>query len=310
MNKISLKLKNLFGANKVEDIEEEMPEMSPAIATQELPTKPLGKPIGQHLSSMIRTQLNAGSAQSVGRQRDHNEDALLSITSMLSYNDTTLPMGLYIVADGMGGHQHGEIASELAVRALAEHVLEKLYTPLFNLIPHQPESSIQEILQDGILAANQAILQDAGGGGTTVTTVLIVGNQMTIAHVGDSRVYAVSLDGHLESLTRDHSLVRRLQELGQISPEEAAVHPQRNVLYRALGQGDTFEPELISTIIPSPGSLLLCSDGLWNVLDEQMMSSIIFSNATPQQACQELVQAANDAGGPDNISVILIDLPN
>lgn len=309
--KLISKIKNLFVTKDTENnLEEEPLEMSPGMATQELPTRPLGMPIAQQLSPIIRTQLSAGAEQSRGHQRDHNEDALLCITSMLSYNNTSLPVGLYIVADGMGGHQHGEVASELAIRAIASHVLEKIHAPLFNLSPQQPEASIQEILQDGISAGNRAIMENAGGGGTTVTAALILGKQMTIAHVGDSRAYAISPEGHLTSLTRDHSLVKRLQELGQISAEEATVHPQRNVLYRALGQGELFEPELISTTIPSPGSLLICSDGLWNVVDEQTISSIILTSVTPQQACQELVQAANEAGGPDNISVILVELPD
>lgn len=274
----------------------------------EVPTKPLGT-LEYKGSSSSETQLNAGYGQSPGRQRDHNEDALFSLTTMLTFNDTSLPVGLYVVADGMGGHQHGEVASELAIRAMIEHVFKELYIPLFSLSPHPADSSFQEILQAGILNANQAILNQAGGGGTTITAVLIVGEQMTIAHVGDSRVYAVSQEGHLEALTRDHSLVQRLQELGQISPEEAAVHPQRNVLYRALGQGEVFEPELISTTVPSASKLLVCSDGLWNVVDNQKIGAIITSSLTPQAACQELVEAANDAGGPDNISVILVELP-
>ncbi len=309
MPKFISTIQNIFKSQETSDKKENL-AASTLTAPQEIPTKPLSQLYHDEVSSLPEKQLNAGHGQSSGLQRDHNEDALFALTTMLIYSDKSLPVGLYIVADGMGGHQHGEIASELAIRALVEHVFKELYTPLFSLSPHPADASFQEILQTGILNANKAILTKAGGGGTTITAALIVGKQMTIAHVGDSRVYTVSPEGRLETLTRDHSLVKRLQELGQISSEEAAVHPQRNVLYRALGQGEVFEPELISTIVPTHSSLLICSDGLWNVINDRQIGSIIVSSPTPQEACQELVKAANEAGGPDNISVILVELPN
>ncbi len=255
-------------------------------------------------------QLNVGHGQSVGRQRNHNEDAFFTLTSMLAYNDTELPVGFYIVADGMGGHQNGEVASELAIRSIVEHVFHEILTPLLSLNPQPQESSFQEVFQTGIEQANSEIVRSSYGGGTTVTTVLIIGEQMTIAHVGDSRVYAVDTAGKLDPLTRDHSLVKRLQELGQISSEEAAIHPQRNVLYRALGQGEPFEPEIMSMKRPDEGYLLICSDGLWSIVEEGKISEIIINSPSPQEAVNRLIDAANEAGGPDNISVILVDLPD
>ncbi len=229
---------------------------------------------------------------------------------MLAYNDTELPIGFYIVADGMGGHQNGEVASELAIRSIVEHVFHEILTPLLSLNPQPQDSSFQEVFQTGIEQANAEIVRHSYGGGTTVTTVFILGEQMTIAHVGDSRVYAVNPSGALDPLTRDHSLVKRLQELGQISSEEAAIHPQRNVLYRALGQGEPFEPEIISMKRPDEGFLLICSDGLWSIVEEEVISEIIIHSPSPQEAVNHLIDAANQAGGPDNISVILVDLPD
>jgi len=177
-----------------------------------------------------------------------------------------------------------------------------------SLNPQPSEMSFQEVFIAGIEKANTEILKNSYGGGTTVTAVLIVGEQMTIAHVGDSRVYSVDKKGNLEPLTRDHSLVKRLQELGQISSEEAAVHPQRNVLYRALGQGEPFEPEIISTKRPDSGYLLICSDGLWSIVGQEGINEIIKSGKSPQQTCDRLIDAANDAGGPDNISAIFVEI--
>jgi len=142
-----------------------------------------------------------------------------------------------------------------------------------------------------------------------MTAALILGNQMTIAHVGDSRAYLIGKNGQFEALTRDHSLVNRLVELGQITTDEAAVHPQRNVLYRALGQGEPFDPDIHSIQIPGSGFLLLCSDGLWSVVSESELQNLVRTSSSPEDTCQRMVEAANAAGGPDNISAILIRLP-
>jgi serine/threonine protein phosphatase PrpC len=255
-------------------------------------------------------QLLVGYGQSVGHQRDHNEDALFVMTTTVASDNTPVPFGLYIVADGMGGHQHGEIASGMAVRAMADHVIRKLYLPMLGLPQETPNESLQEIMQSGLYEAHRAILKHAPGGGTTMTAVLIMGEQLTITHVGDSRAYAIYPDGRMQVLTRDHSLVKRLEELGQITPEEAAQHPQRNVLYRALGQGEPFEPDIVTFPLHHPGYLFLCSDGLWGVVSEKEIYNMISTTPTPQQACQELIDAANAGGGPDNITAILIRIPD
>lgn len=258
-------------------------------------------------TSHSELHINVGYGLSVGKQRTHNEDAFYTLTTTLAYNENELPVALYIVADGMGGHRNGEIASELAIRTIVEYILKDIYTPLMSRNPQPSNTSYQEVFLAAIEEANDEIIRNSAGGGTTVTAVLIIGGQMTIAHVGDSRIYSVDEDGALEALTRDHSLVRRLQELGQITSEEAAVHPQRNVLYRALGQGEPFEPEIISTARPSSGALLICSDGLWSILGQETLRQIINDGVTPQQTCDQLIDAANLAGGPDNISAIYVE---
>ncbi len=281
---------------------------------EELPTRPVSKEKLPAEAAPARPQVEppqliVGCAQSVGKQRDHNEDALFTLTTTLSSETNNLPFGLYIIADGMGGHQHGEVASGIAVRSMANYIIKKLYTPLLSLKPSSPEESLIEIMQEGVQDAHRAITRQVPGGGTTLTAVLILGNQLTVAHVGDSRAYLVGNNGHMEPLTRDHSLVKRLVELGQITMDEAAVHPQRNVLYRALGQGEPFDPDVSSIRMPENCFLMLCSDGLWSVVNDQDIQRIIMETTSPDQACQNLVDAANAAGGPDNISAILIRLP-
>jgi len=255
-------------------------------------------------------QLLASCAQSVGQQRDHNEDSLFSLTTMFASNGVRLPFGLYIVADGMGGHQHGEVASEIDALTMANHVMDKIFSNVYKIESEPPDEPLREILHTGVNEAHNEILAFAPGGGTTLTTVVIMDNQMAIAHVGDSRVYSINLSGVLKALTRDHSLVKRLEELGQLTPEEAAVHPQRNVLYRALGQGEPFEPEIITAPTPESGYLLICSDGLWGVVPEKELGMAIKNSETLHDAVQEMVDAANEAGGPDNISAILVRLPD
>lgn len=266
-----------------------------AIIKEEIPVEP--------------PQLIAGCSQSVGIQREHNEDAVYTLTTTLVSDTRYINFGLYIVADGMGGHEHGEVASAIAVRAMAEHVFQYCYTPLFSQSPSPPEKSLQEIMQEGVQVAHKSIKKQAPGSGTTLTAVLVFGDQLTIAHVGDSRAYSVKPDGRMEILTRDHTLVKRLEELGQITAEEAAVHPQRNVLYRALGQGEPFDAEVTTSPLPKSGYLLVCSDGLWGVITDDMIFKTISIAPSPAAACQLLVSAANATGGPDNISAILVRLP-
>lgn len=255
-------------------------------------------------------QIQVGIGHSVGRQRDHNEDALFTLTTEMVSDSQHQPFGLYIVADGMGGHLHGERASGIAVRAMVDEVIARLYTPLFSLASGENLPSPPDVLQAGIQAAHRAVLELTPGGGTTLTGALIFGGQLTIAHVGDSRAYIIPPQGNLQVLTRDHSLVKRLVELGQISTEEAAVHPQRNVLYRALGQGEPIDAEIITAPLPKSGFIMLCSDGLWGTIPEDTLLETVKSATTVQEACQQLVEAANDSGGPDNITVILIKLPD
>ena len=253
-------------------------------------------------------QLIAAGGQSVGKQRELNEDSLLAITSTMAGNSGNLPFGLYIIADGMGGHQFGEVASNAAIRTVAGYVLRKFHSYLFQIKTDTMDESFQEIMLAAVSEAQRAIQREAPGSGTTLTAALVLGQQITVAHVGDSRAYFVYPDGRIEAITRDHSLVKRLEELGHISPEEAENYPHRNVLYRALGQGEILEPDIFTVAFPQPASLLICSDGLWGVVSEQDLVRSINEAPNLQRACQNLVTAANTAGGPDNISVVLVQL--
>ncbi len=278
----------------------------PTIPIAALATKPLATARMEPKTDIL-PQLRVGCAQSVGMQRDHNEDALFTLTTLAATNDGYLPIGLFIIADGMGGHKYGEIASSLAVHTFAHRILGKIMLPLLDATPADP---LQEILESGVMEAHRVISKEAPGSGTTLTALLISGRQMSLAHVGDSRAYHIQPNGEMQTLTRDHSLVMRMIELGHLTEDEAAVHPQRNVLYRALGQGDPFSPDVSTCPLPEAGHLLLCTDGLWGVAAQDEISRIIQTAPTLDAACQQLIDAANKAGGPDNISAILVRIPD
>ena len=282
------------------------PDENEAVQSSQEKTVPVKKPEAEVIGP---PQFQVGCAQSIGKKRDHNEDSLFTMTATLSVDGIRKPFGIYIVADGMGGHQYGEIASGIATRSMGSYLVTKLYPALINATSDLPEETIQSLMSAAIQEAHQAVTEEAPGGGTTLTAMVVLGDSVTIAHVGDSRAYEVGRDGGLKALTRDHSLVKRLVELGQITNEEASSHPQRNVLYRALGQTEPVEADLFTVQPRDAGHLLLCSDGLWGVVREEDISGMIQAFPDPRQACLKMVEAANANGGPDNITAILIRLP-
>jgi PPM family protein phosphatase len=235
--------------------------------------------------------VRSGSATSVGRVRDHNEDALL---------DEGL---VFAVADGMGGHAAGEVASRIAVEALG------------HLVDHPPSraddvAAVLREANDGILRSQE---HDPGqrGMGTTVTGLTVLdpgsgdGEQWLVFNIGDSRVYRVAGD-RIDQLTRDHSEVRELLDAGLIDEEEAARHPMRNIITRSLGSGHAPEPD-VWVRPPEPGErYLVCSDGLSNELDDAEILRVVLEHPEPQAAADELVAAAVRAGGRDNVSVVVV----
>ncbi len=251
------------------------------------------------------SQINVGVGQSIGVQRDNNEDALFTLNTNLLVDERSVKFGLFMVADGMGGHDNGELASRMAVDILTTHVVSTLFMELISSTRSTVERSMHEVMLDGVMKAHQAIKKETHGGGTTLTAAMILGDQLTITHVGDSRAYLFDPLGSTKLLTRDHSLVKRMEEVGQLTPEQALSDPRRNVLYRALGQGEPFEPDIASMQVGVGYQVLICSDGLWGLVSDGELAELVNSPMEPQLICQSLVDAANQAGGPDNISVIL-----
>ncbi len=284
-------LRRALGKGKLRTVEKEVSVVKSAEATS----------ISQEGLSFL-----VGKGSHIGKQREHNEDAFFTLECTLKQNGEMMPFGLFIIADGMGGHQAGNVASALATRVVAHSLIRQVYLPF--LRDEEKDSSrrpINEALIEALSEASLAVHEAVPDAGTTLTAALIVGTHAYIGHVGDSRAYLVTEKG-LQQITQDHSLVARLIELGQATPEEAMTHPQRNILYRALGQGGSMEVDTYFQLLPAGSQLLLCSDGLWGAVPEREMAAIIAAAPSPQIACRRLVEAAITHGGDDNITIILI----
>jgi serine/threonine protein phosphatase PrpC len=254
-------------------------------------------------------RLRVGRDTDVGMVRDLNEDSLLTLELDRVHRSISQPTGLYVVADGMGGHAAGDVASGLVINTMAEKMATDLLVPELTGGVDAQSFDAQRWLTDAVQAANLAVYthrQSAGTNmGTTLVAALVIGNTAHIANVGDSRAYLINDDG-IRQITTDHSLVERLIALGQITPDEARIHPQRNVIYRTVGDKEEAEIDLFVQQLNPGDSLLLCSDGLSGKVEDVEIWRLGRRGRSPQEACEQLVQAANDNGGDDNVTVIII----
>lgn len=311
------------------DSSQTTPEHEPLAGSEELPTAPFsdsvsalpvsggdsGIPDGVTrplpLETVISTRnerITFGQSTDVGMVRSNNQDTVLSFFFSSRSSEDRPDFGLFVVADGMGGHQDGEKASAMTARTVASYVTSNIYLPMLADNGAVDQPPIAETLIAAVQKANADVIAKVPDGGTTLTAVAVIGDLAYVVHVGDSRVYLITRDG-VEQITRDHSLVQRLIELDQLTPEEVVDHPQKNVLYRALGQSETLEVDTITRRLPPNSRLLLCSDGLWNQVTEPEISEIAMGHYSPQEACDKLVALANTRGGTDNITAILLHIP-
>ena len=252
--------------------------------------------------------LLVGRRTDVGQERSLNEDSLLTLDISPVYRSIGAPVGLFVVADGMGGHEAGEVASKMAIQAIARQAVSEVLSPA---AASEPLPDIRQWLTATALTANQAVYgqRKAAGTdmGTTLVMALLVGDMATIANVGDSRAYLLKQD-EIVQITTDHSLVERLVATGQITPQEAANHPQRNVIYRVIGDKPQVETDLFEQRLAPGEALLLCSDGLSGMMPDKRIWNIWSTSTSPQEACDRLVEAANQAGGEDNITVVTVQI--
>jgi protein phosphatase len=251
-------------------------------------------------------RVRTASSSDVGRARANNEDSLFAGPMAVG----AAPVTLCLVADGMGGAEAGEVASGLAAEQVRQILAAAKEAPA-------DDDAWQALLRRAVVEANRQVyaLSRSGAGrrgmGTTLTVVALAGARAHIAHVGDSRAYLLNPSGAASDgsptlqLTTDHSLVARLVDIGQLSPEQARAHPQRNMLYRAVGTDPQTEVETASYRMESGDTLLLCSDGLTSYVEDAELARMVEAAPELETACARLVALANQRGGRDNITVVL-----
>ena len=250
-----------------------------------------------------------GYSSDVGLQRELDEDALLALTLAPMFESESRPsLGLYAVADGMGGHEGGEVASRLAVQTLSEIMATRLLLPELAGEPVLPETPA-EMFRDAVEAINTRLfdLQQRTGSdmGTTLTAALIRDDLAVITNVGDSRTY-LWRDGQLSQITLDHSLVAQLVAAEMIEPHEIYSHPEKSAIYRSLGHMPEVEVDIFSQPLLPGDRLVLCCDGVWEMLRDEGIEEVLLSEVDPQRASDEIVRRSNLAGGEDNISVVIV----
>lgn len=233
----------------------------------------------------------------VGKIRDINQDAYYYV------EDPTLP--IFIVADGMGGHKAGEVASNLAISTVIRHY-EKCREKLI-----KKEMFIPQFLNEAVEYANDNLIEESKsdnelkGMGTTVTMCLILDGEMYVGHVGDSRAYLLR-DKELTQITQDHSLVGELLRIGSITKDEAVNHPKKNIITRALGSDPKIKVDVFNRELKRGDKIILCTDGLTNMVTEGKILDILLSDENPSAICSTLVNISNEAGGIDNTTIMII----
>jgi serine/threonine protein phosphatase PrpC len=245
-------------------------------------------------------RITVGALTDVGQVRDHNEDALGYCQPR--EREVLAERGrLYLVADGMGGHVAGEVASECVVRTVMASYYES------------QAPTVRQGLSEAIQQANAALYEATSGEksrikmATTLVGAVVLGRQLHVANIGDSRAYLLREDT-VRQLTEDHSFVTELVKRGRISEEEATSHPQRNIVTRALGTQPTVEADFYEEGIQPRDTVLLCTDGLWGEVSEEEMVQMATRPLDPKGMASELVALANQRGGPDNITVIILQI--
>jgi serine/threonine protein phosphatase PrpC len=260
-----------------------------------------GKPL---LELQVGSQFDRG----IRRKQSPNEDSLFAAQGVMhSLYAPPKPFALFMVADGMGGHANGQEASQLAVQSLVEDVYASLFSEQMT-----PDAFLS-LLVKGVQYANQAVYQrnqEYGTDmGTTMTVTLVNDSTAYVAHVGDSRAYLYHEPAGLSQITRDHSIVASLVTAGIIQPDDIYTHPMRNHIYRCLGQKPTVEVDTCLVSLTIGDTLLLCSDGLWEMVRDAQIASILTTPVSdPAQIAERLVQAALAGGGEDNVSAIVVQL--
>lgn len=244
----------------------------------------------EYLVAESPTQLSWYGLTDNGKVRTHNED---------SFSCLDLLQGtLFVVADGMGGHDAGEVASSMAIESVCREVQKSVDRY------QNPEELLKRAVQQANADVRAAGASKGSNMGTTITLAFVKNNTAYVANVGDSRVYWIQ-NGTISQITEDHSLVAKMQAAGKLTKEEARVHPKSNLLYRTIGTDDAVKVDTFRVELKKDGNLLLCSDGLWGEVSDDHIHQIFAASSGIKKTCANLVKTANENGGMDNITVLV-----
>jgi protein phosphatase len=264
--------------------------------------------LDQTNGEIFRQHFISGASLAKGSEHDINDDSILTLTGGIESSDGLPDFGLYCVADGVSGQGKGAQASSIAVRSVAHSLTKAAYLHVIIGDPEQDAEPVEDLVRAAIERANRMVRSQAKGGATTMTLALMLGDQMTIGQVGDSRAYLIDED-RFQQLTNDHSVLQRLIDTGVITEKEAQDHPQKNVLWNALGKEIEVKVDVSTLDIPRGGYLLLCSDGLWDVLSQDHVRQTITNLVQPQMICEQLVADVVDTHAADDVSVVIVQFP-
>jgi serine/threonine protein phosphatase PrpC len=303
----------------VEDTEEAEEDTKPGVATAPFVRNPFIKVAEAGKTRPIITKpteavvddepaMQATIRCHVGARRERNEDSGFSFVSEVGGHFKMQPFGLFIVADGMGGHTNGHLASKIASRTAAHHVINRLYLPLLEDNERVMQTPIQEVLETAVQQANKAVFDydPEMDSGTTLTVALVLGRRLHVAHVGDSRLYMYA-DDKLTPITSDHSLVQRLQDVGQLTAEEATFYRYGHILLRAVGQSEEVEVDTYMRLLPKKGVLMLCSDGVSGFISDAEITEILKQDVPIGEMADDIFSAAMSVGGFDNITAVVVE---
>ncbi len=258
---------------------------------------------GRNLGLIVGTRSDPG----IKRKHKPNEDSIFAAEGMLNNNVQAPSFGLFVVADGMGGHANGQEASRLAIKTIVETLMPRLTS-------NEPftDEDFAQLLADGVQKANLAVhqrnLEHHADMGTTMTATLIIGTNAYMANVGDSRTYLYRQPDGLKKVTNDHSVVASLVDAGIIKPDDIYTHPKRNQIYRSLGEKPVVDVDTFKVPLRPGDKIILCSDGLWDMVRDPLIEQVLNTVPDPTQTRNALIQAALDGGGEDNVSVIVVHI--
>jgi protein phosphatase len=264
--------------------------------------------VAQHQRAITPLHTTVATQSDVGQVRELNEDSLLTLHLQIDMAGQPLNVGVYAVADGMGGHAAGEIASSMALQRMARMAAPSLIDLLADSAAGVTTDALHTAALQAAQAANEAVWNESqrrgNDMGTTLTFALVVGDRCVVGNVGDSRTYLFR-DGQLQRISKDHSLVQRLVDVGQITPDEVYTHPHRNAILRSLGEGASVDVDLFDVRLQAGDALLCCSDGLWELIRDDRLAALLGSSDA-QAAVVQAVDEANRNGGEDNITAVLV----